>query len=77
VLTADELLGTTHSYARELASNVSRRSLAETKRQVYLDWHRDVGTSVEEADRLLREMMTEPDFREGVGALREKRPPSF
>ena len=74
---ADELLGVTHRFARELVTNVSRRSLAETKRQVYLDWHRDVGASVEEADRLLRDMMTEPDFREGVRALNEKRPPSF
>jgi enoyl-CoA hydratase/carnithine racemase len=51
--------------------------LAETKRQVYVDLHRDVGASVAEAEALLEEMMTEPDFAEGVRALNEKRPPSF
>jgi enoyl-CoA hydratase/carnithine racemase len=74
---AAELMERTLEYARELATVVARRSLAETKRQVYLDLHRDVGTSVEEADRLLREMMTEPDFHEGVRALDEKRKPRF
>ncbi len=74
---ADELLERTYSYARTLAFHISPRSLAETKRQVYLDQHRGVGTSVAEAERLLREMMTEPPFREGVEALNEKRPPRF
>jgi enoyl-CoA hydratase/carnithine racemase len=74
---APELMPRTLEYARKLATVVARRSLAETKRQVYLDLHRDVGTSVDEADRLLREMMTEPDFFEGVKALDEKRRPRF
>jgi enoyl-CoA hydratase/carnithine racemase len=74
---ADELLPRTYDYALDLAERVSRRSLAETKRQVYVDQHRDVGSSVGEAERLLDEMMREPDFREGVRALNEKRPPRF
>jgi enoyl-CoA hydratase/carnithine racemase len=51
--------------------------LAESKRQVYVDQHRDVGASVEDAARLLEEMMTEPDFAEGVRAFRDKREPRF
>jgi enoyl-CoA hydratase/carnithine racemase len=74
---ADELLDRTYAYARTLAFNISPRSLAETKHQVYLDQHRGVGTSLTEAERLLNEMMTEPAFREGVKALNEKRPPRF
>jgi enoyl-CoA hydratase/carnithine racemase len=74
---ADELLARTYDYARQLAHEVSPRSLAETKRQVWVDQHRDVGSSVVEAAALLEEMMTEPAFHEGVAALNEKRPPRF
>jgi enoyl-CoA hydratase/carnithine racemase len=77
VLPADGLLDATYAYARELATTISPRSLAQTKRQIALDLHRDLGTSVEEAGGLLREMMREPDFAEGVAALNEKRPPRF
>jgi len=73
----DQLLAHTYEYASMLATTVSRGSLAETKRQIYTDLHRDVGTSVDEAAVLLRRMMTEPDFAEGVAALTEKRPPRF
>ncbi|WP_208027284.1 enoyl-CoA hydratase-related protein [Rhabdothermincola sediminis] len=72
-----ELLPRTYEYAHELAHHISPRSLAETRRQVWVDQHRDVGSAVEEARRLLEEMMTEERFREGVQALREKRPPEF
>jgi enoyl-CoA hydratase/carnithine racemase len=65
-------------YARQLAHSVSPRSLTVTKRQLYDDLLRhDVGASIEEFKRLLNEMMGEADFREGVAALQEKRPPSF
>ena len=37
----------------------------------------DVGASVEESKRLLDRMMGGADYREGVAALREKRPPRF
>jgi enoyl-CoA hydratase/carnithine racemase len=74
---AEELLANTYAFALELAHHVSPRSLAETKRQVYVDQHRDVGSSVDEAERLLARMMTEPEFAEGVRALDEKRPPEF
>ena len=57
---------------------VSADSLAATKRQLYDDLlSHDVGASVEESKRLLDVMMAGPDFREGVAALREKRPPRF
>ena len=77
VVAPDELLAHTYEYARLLAHHVSPRSLAETKRQIYIDLHRDIGSSVEEAGRLVREMVKEPDFAEGVKALVEKRPPRF
>jgi enoyl-CoA hydratase/carnithine racemase len=77
VVPGDDLLAHTYDYATTLATTVSPGSLAETKRQIYTDLHRDVGTAVEEAAVLLRRMMTEPAFAEGVAALTEKRPPAF
>jgi enoyl-CoA hydratase/carnithine racemase len=74
---AEELLPRTYDYAHDLAHHISPRSLAESKRQVWVDQHRDVGASVDEARELLEEMMREPAFREGVAALNEKRPPRF
>ena len=74
---ADELLDRVLDYAEQLASGVAAGSLRETRQQVYLDLHRDVGTSVTESLRLLDSMMKHPEYREGVQALVEKRPPDF
>jgi enoyl-CoA hydratase/carnithine racemase len=63
--------------AHRLAA-VSPASVAATKRQLYDDLlSPDVGASVEESKRLLDRMMGGADYREGVAALREKRPPHF
>jgi enoyl-CoA hydratase/carnithine racemase len=77
LLDPDDLLPHTYDYARRLAETVSPGSLRETKRQIYTDLHRDVGSSVRAADLLLRRMMTEPDFEEGVAAFRERRAPRW
>jgi enoyl-CoA hydratase/carnithine racemase len=77
VLPPDELLPFTLDYARRLATEISPASLAANKRQLYADWHRDVGTSVAESEVLIAEMAKGPDFAEGVRAHLEKRPPSF
>ena len=77
VLPPDELLPETYAYARIFAEQVSPASVREAKRQLYADLHGDVGTAVAESERLLEEMVTGPDFAEGVAALQEKRPPRF
>ena len=52
--------------------------MAATKRQLYEDLLRsDVGAAVEDSKRLMDRMMAAPDYREGVQALKEKRPPRF
>lgn len=73
----DELLPQTYDYVRDLIATVSPGSLRETKRQIYTDLHRDVGSAIVESDQLLREMVKHPDFAEGVAAFNEKRPPRF
>jgi len=77
VVAGDDLLEHTYAYAHMLATTISPGSIAETKRQIYTDQHRDVGASVEEAAALLRRMMQEPAFREGVAALMQQRAPVF
>jgi enoyl-CoA hydratase/carnithine racemase len=72
-----DLAGVVEDYARGLATRVAPSSLAATKRQVYLDWHRSAVESVEDADARLRAMIPSAEFDEGVAALRERRPPSF
>jgi enoyl-CoA hydratase/carnithine racemase len=70
----EELLPHTYAYARKMATEVSPASLRETKRQIYTDLHRDVGSAVNEADALLDRMMKTDDYREAIAAYREKRP---
>jgi len=74
---ADELLTATLSYADELARSVSRHSLAASKRQTYVDLHRDLGTSIEDAEARLEAMMREPDFARGVAALARRESPDY
>jgi enoyl-CoA hydratase/carnithine racemase len=77
VLPPDELLPAIYEYARVLAHEVSPASIVATKRQLYADLHGDVGTAVEVSNQLLEEHMRGDDYREGVQALLEKRPPDF
>ena len=77
VLPAEQVLPRTLAYARELISSVAPNSLRQTRWQVYRDLHRDVATSVIESERLVDEMMGEPDYAEGVRAFTEKRPPRW
>ena len=77
VVPADQLIPRTREYAGDLVATVSRGSLAATKARVYADLHDDVGVAVDESRVLLEAMMREPDFAEGVAALREKRRPDF
>ena len=74
---ADELMDVTYDYAHRMASEISPVALATAKRQLYTDLHGDVGTAVQRSEELLEELVTQPDFAEGVAALRQKRPPRF
>ena len=77
VLPADKLMAETRVYARDLITRVSPESLHQSKRQTYLDFHRDIGTSVREANDLLETMVTQDNYKEGIAAFLEKRPATW
>jgi enoyl-CoA hydratase/carnithine racemase len=74
---ADAVLEATRAYARSLVERVSPNSLRQTRWQMYRDLQRDVAAAVVDSERLLNEMMREPDYREGISAFQEKRPPRW
>lgn len=77
-LPTDELASHVQSYARMMATSVSPASVAATKRQMYSDLVRhELADSVRESASMLSAMMAGPEYREGVAALRERRPPRF
>lgn len=64
-------------YAEMLARH-SPEAVTATKRQLYQDvLESDPAASVERSKQLIGELMTYPDYPEGVRALIEKRPPRF
>jgi enoyl-CoA hydratase/carnithine racemase len=73
----EKLLEETLDYARELASKCSPASMATMKRQVYADLERGLPESLAEADGLMLESFTAPDFVEGVTSFLERRDPRF
>jgi enoyl-CoA hydratase/carnithine racemase len=77
VLAPDRLLEATLDYARELVVNCSPASMATIKRQVYADLARELPDALAEADRLMLESFTAPDFVEGVTSFVERRDPRF
>lgn len=77
VFSPETLLDETLAYARAMATDVAPSSLAAIKGQLWHDTAGDLEGSTATAGRLLAEMLGSDDFREGVAALRERRPPRF
>jgi enoyl-CoA hydratase/carnithine racemase len=66
------------AYARTIAAEISPSSLRTIKRQLWDDLSgRPLAVSVRESTELLHRMVGEDDFKEGVRAMQEKRPPRF
>jgi enoyl-CoA hydratase/carnithine racemase len=72
-----DVLGESVAYARHLARTCSPASLGSMKSQVYTDLSRGLADAVDEANRLMAESFTRPDFVEGVQSFLERRPPHF
>lgn len=65
-------------YARLLATTVGPDAVSVTKQQLYADLHRhDAAASVRESKVLLDRAMGSAEYREGIAAFRERRPPRF
>lgn len=74
----DSTLAAAVAYARQLADTAGPAAVRVTKRQVYDDLlSHDVGASITVSKQLMNEAMATAEYREGVAALREKRPPRF
>ena len=72
-----DLMEETRNYVKKMITEVSPRSLRETRRQVYKDLHRDVASSVNESEDLIVKMSEDHDFKEGLDACLEKRTPRW
>ena len=67
-----------HEWAHTLAASTGPHAVATTKAQIYRDLIRhSVGDSVDESIALINDATSSAEYREGVAALREKRPPNF
>ncbi len=77
VIAPGSLLEQTIDYAREIALSCSPASMATMKRQVYADLQRTLPEALGEADQLMLDSFTAPDFVEGVTSFLERRDPRF
>jgi len=73
----EQLLATTHAYAKELATLSSPRSLKVIKRQLWEASMQTLDEAVAVADREMVASFTSEDFKEGVRHFMEKRAPAF
>jgi enoyl-CoA hydratase/carnithine racemase len=73
----DRVLEEAMGYARMLATECSPASMAAMKRQVYADYEHTLAESLDEANRLMAESLSRPDFAEGVQSFVERRSPDF
>lgn len=74
----ESCLAAARGYAATLAATAGPNAVAATKAQIYADLiSHGVGDSVDRSIRLINEATGTDEYREGVAALREKRPPRF
>jgi enoyl-CoA hydratase/carnithine racemase len=75
---AESTLAAATDYAQRLATSAGPGAVRMTKHQIYDDLlSHDVGASITTSKRLMNEAMAGAEYREGVAALRDKRPPNF
>ncbi len=73
----DRLLDEACTYIRDLAANVSPRSLAVIKAEVYGHLSLGMEAAIRHADKVMNEALAHPDATEGVESFVERRPPRF
>jgi enoyl-CoA hydratase/carnithine racemase len=77
VIPSAQLMSEVRSYAKELATMVSPRSLAVIKQQVYNALMETLEEATVAADKAMFASFSTQDFKEGVAHFVEKRTPAF
>ena len=77
LLQAEELMPAVRAYAKDLAENVSPRSMGVIKRQVWEAAFQTPGEAIALGEEEMLKSFLSEDFREGVAHFLEKRKPSF
>ncbi|PZQ62557.1 MAG: enoyl-CoA hydratase [Phenylobacterium zucineum] len=77
VLPDADLLPAALAYARDLAENVSPRSMRVIKRQLWNALVQDLADAMADADREMALSLKSEDFKEGVASFVEKRAPRW
>ena len=77
VYPADGFLDAVRAYARELATQVSPRSMAVVKKQVYNAHFQTLEEAMQAAESEMIAAFQSEDFKEGVAHFLEKRAPDF
>lgn len=73
----DTLLDEARAYARDLADNVSPRSIRIMKRQLWESPYQTLGEAIMQANQEMFQSIQSADFKEGVQHFLEKRPAKF
>ena len=73
----DALLDESCAYIRDLAANVSPRSMARMKALVHRGWSAPIDVALREVDAEMNDALSHPDAAEGVASFVERRPPAF
>ena len=77
VFTAGTFMDNVRTYAKELASSVSPRSMAVIKNQVYNAMFQTLEEATISAEQAMIDSLKSDDFKEGVAHFLEKRAPVF
>ncbi len=77
VVPGEQLMSAVREYARDLADNVSPRSMAVIKRQIWGVGQQSMREAIETANREMLASFGTEDFKEGVAHFVEKRPAAF
>ncbi len=77
VFAQESFMDNVMGYARAMAENVSPRSMAIMKAQVWKSNFQDFNEALAVADIEMAQSLAHPEFKEGVAHFLEKRPPKF
>src|SRR5690606_29512032 len=77
IVAPEDLRAHATDYARDLASKISPRSVGVIKRHMRHVHHQTFAEAFAEGAADARETFASDDFKEGLAAMREKRPPRF